>query len=152
MPITEERNPRRRVHGRYNNELLKRIYNKEEIGEDGTVVYARIQNGQLIVHEYPVERVGEKAIRFKEKGLLGKQIPITSIGFVNNPKRRDLEIMVDGSAISSDFNLLVNTMLEELEKFISEQKRIFIKQHSSAKEAYLCWGLDCESGDEEENE
>jgi hypothetical protein len=152
MPLVEERNSRRKLNNRYNEELFKRIYTKEEVKEDGVVIHASVKNGELNVHELLVEQVGNKAIKFNEKGILGKQIPLTSIGFVNPPKIKGLEISIEGTALSSDFNQLVNTLLTELNNFISEQKRVLSEQHRLARDAYIHWQLDCEEDEEQKKD
>ncbi|MDG0059017.1 hypothetical protein [Priestia sp. P5] len=157
MPLIEEENPRRglsqelrgfrRQLGRYN-ELFKRVYTKDEIKEDGVVIHVSVKNGELNVHELLVQQVGNKAIKFDKKGILGKQIPLTSIGFVNLPKIKGLEISIEGTALSSDFNELVETLLHQLENFISQQRTVLNNQHRLAKNAYFHWKLDCEHDEE----
>ncbi|MGJ7910471.1 hypothetical protein [Neobacillus sp. LXY-1] len=154
MPLSEVRNSKRKINNNYYGKdgLFKRIYTKEEVKDDGVVIHASVNDGELVVHEFLVEQVGNKAIKFKEKGILGKQIPLTSIGFVSPPKIKGLVISIEGTALSRDFNQLVNTILAELSEFINEQKSILSKQYKVAEKSFLHWQLDCEVSEEQKKD
>lgn len=123
-----------------NEELFKRVYDREEIIEDGIVVHVNMKGHSTQINEYAVEKVGPEQIRFQEpaiiKGRKKKSIPHSSIGYAYKPEIKNYEIYIEGLCLSKDKELLVKTMVKVANQESQKMVRIIEKQVKNFKLAY----------------
>ncbi|MEH7456353.1 hypothetical protein V7183_03730 [Bacillus sp. JJ1127] len=121
-------------------EVLQRVYDREEVLNDGVIVHIKMKGNNTQINEYVIEKVGPEQIRFKEpihiRGRKKIQIPISSIGYSNKPELINYEIHLEGLCLSSDKDRLIRSMAKIAEKQSDEISKLIRRQVTDLKLAY----------------
>lgn len=121
-------------------EVLKRVYDRKEILNDGVIVHIKMKGNDTQINEYVIEKVGPEQIRFKEpihiRGRKKIQIPLSSIGYSNKPELINYEIHLEGLCLSSDKDQLIRSMAKIAGIQANEISSLIEKQVTKLKMAY----------------